>query len=383
MWRFHVVHNIPSPYRLHLFTQLDREVRLRGGELHVHFLAKNHRDRPKAWEREPASLPFSASLSRDIGPVLGGRELHVNPALFMALRRARPTVLMVGGPWDTPSTMLASALPVGRLRVAWYEPNTRTPGRTRGPLATLKRALLSRFDLIAVPGSDGARFTHDLLGVSTPTVILPNLVDETLFQNVTDAEAESARCELGVGPAERLALLPARLAPEKGIVELLDVLDRERLAGWQLRIVGEGPLAETIARRIVQRGLENLVKVLGYVPYARMPALYRAADLFVLPSLYDPNPLSVVEALHSGLPLFVSRRTGNLPEALREGENGYSFEPGHRESMASAVGAAFGANREELAAMGKTSLEQARFWQTKRAVGRFLDTIEESLRGLE
>lgn len=379
MWRFHVVHNIPSPYRLHLFAELDTEVRRRGGAFHVHFLASNHRDRPMSWERDPRTLPFSASTTRDFGPVLRGHEWHFNPGMVSELARARPTVVMVGSPWDSPSTMLASSVRIGRLRVAWYEPNTRTPGRITGPIGALKRRVLSRFDLIAVPGSDGERFTHELLRAKQPTVLLPNLVDERLFTNVSDDDVAAARCTLAVGPNERLALWPARLSPEKGILEFLEVLDAKVLDGSQLRIVGEGPLAADVAACIERRGLADWVRVCSYVPYARMPALDRAATLFVLPSLYDPNPLSVVEALHSGLPLLVSRRLGNLPEALREGENGFSFEPGDIGAAQAAIAAAFGSSPNALVSMGQRSRELARFWNTTEAVTRFLDRVEQML----
>ncbi|MEZ0314469.1 MAG: glycosyltransferase family 4 protein [Myxococcota bacterium] len=244
----------------------------------------------------------------------------------------------------------------------------------------MKRFILSRFDLIAVPGEDGVRFTRELLDVPQPTVILPNLVNETLFRNATADDADSIRRDLGLPAEKKLALLPARLAPEKGILELLKTLEHVSLAEWRICIVGEGPLGPSIAEWLSTSRLSGFVSVIGYLPYERMPALYRAADLFVLPSLYDPNPLSVVEALHAGLPLLVSRRLGNLPEALRQGENGFSFEPDDSADALRAAKAAFEASREKLAIMGQSSLVRARFWQTEGAVARFLDTIEEKLR---
>ncbi len=377
--RFHIVHNIPSPYRLHLFERLGTAIAAAGGSLHVHFMATNHADRPSSWARRPDTLAFPASLSRDVGPTWRGRQLHLNPGLLLELRRARPDVVMVGGPWDSPTTLLASALQVGTLRIAWYEPNTQTPGRVTGAARRLKRALLGRYHLVAVPGSEGERYTREMLGMAMPVVTLPNLVDERAFARVSQHQADELRQELGLGPGERLALLPARLAPEKGIVELLEVLDSSLLRDWQLRIVGDGPLRNEVRAAIARRGLSGRVAVVGSLPYERMPALYRAAELFVLPSLYDPNPLTVVEALHSGLSLLVSQRIGNLPEALRDGENGVSFDPRDPEAMRDAARRAFGAATAELATMGRRSREQARFWNTDEAIGRFLDVVATAL----
>ena len=54
-----------------------------------------------------------------------------------------------------------------------------------------------------------------------------------------------------------------------------------------------------------------------------MPKYYAASDLFLLPSIHDPNPLSVVEALHSGLAVAISDRCGNVEEGVMDGDNGF------------------------------------------------------------
>lgn len=377
--RFHVVHNIPSPYRLHLFERLHSAIAAEGGTFHVHFMATNHADRPASWERQPSSLPFPASVSRDFGPSWRGRPFHLNPGIFTKLLAASPDVVMVGGPWDSPTTLLASTLPVGKLRVAWYEPNTQTPGRVTGAARQLKKALLERYDLVAVPGQEGEQYTAELLGVDISTVVLPNLVDERMFAPTRDAEVDTWRRELALAPGQRLALLPARLAPEKGIEPFLESLEPGTLADWLMLIVGDGPRRDGVAATIARRNLSENVRVLPAMPYERMPALYRAAQLFVLPSLYDPNPLTVVEALHSGLSLLVSRRIGNLPEALRDGENGFSFDPSSSDAMRAAARAAFGASTQTLAAMGRRSHERATFWNTEPAIRRFLDVVNAKL----
>ena len=53
--------------------------------------------------------------------------------------------------------------------------------------------------------------------------------------------------------------------------------------------------------------------------------LYYAADAFFMSSLSDPSPLTCVEALWCGKPLFVSEYVGNYPEVIKQGENGYMY----------------------------------------------------------
>ena len=66
--------------------------------------------------------------------------------------------------------------------------------------------------------------------------------------------------------------------------------------------------------------LENVVFP-GFIPEDDLPSLYTSADIFVLPSLWEVLPISLLEALASGLPLIATDAGGN-PEILRDGVNG-------------------------------------------------------------
>ena len=138
---------------------------------------------------------------------------------------------------------------------------------------------------------------------------------------------KGARNELGVASDDLVALWPARLVPVKGVLEFLSIIDRGLLSGWKVVILGQGPPEVEIQKLIQSKGLDSQVFVRPYLAYEKMPCVYATADLFLLPSLYDPNPLSVVEALHSGLPILVSSSIGNYPEACYPERNGWGIEP--------------------------------------------------------
>lgn len=377
---FAMVHNIPSPYRLHLFRVLEQRLRLRGHSFFVHFMAETHCDRPH-WRADPAELTFPHAFHVDVGPRRGDKEWHLNPGLLTSLLRDRPDVLMVGGPWDTLTTALLTTVArlIARKRIAWIEGNVHSPGRVDRTSRAIKTAMLSQFDAIAAPGKGGADYTRLLIGEThIPIANLPNLVDETCFtaENTDPSERSLLREELRVPANERLAIWNARLVPAKGVPEFLKRLVPSDLDGWQLRIFGEGPQREQVLEAIELRGLAARVSLVNYWPYARMPALYRAADLMLLPSVDDPNPLSVVEALHTGLPLLVSHRIGNHAEAIREGENGWTVDPFDDTSVRRGIEAAFRSDGETLCRMGNVSKQLARAtWSSREAVDRFLDEI--------
>ncbi|HVH86733.1 MAG TPA: glycosyltransferase family 4 protein [Terriglobales bacterium] len=138
--------------------------------------------------------------------------------------------------------------------------------------------------------------------------------------------------------ARRVLLIVARLAREKGLLPFLSALmflsapERSRLT---VSIAGASPAFKEIQRWIGTHDLD--VKLLGHKSQAEIAALYAQADGFCLPSLSDPNPLSVIEALWAGLPLLLSSCVGNHPECLQDSENGFCFDPSAPKSICNAV----------------------------------------------
>jgi len=125
------------------------------------------------------------------------------------------------------------------------------------------------------------------------------------------------------GGADRPVVFAAgRLAEQKGFAVLIDAAAR-----WQgrdpcprLAIAGEGPLAGALASRARAAGVP--VRFLGRRD--DVPALMAAADVVVVPSLWDGQPLVVQEALRSGRPL-VASRAGGIPGLT--GEDGALLVP--------------------------------------------------------
>jgi glycosyltransferase involved in cell wall biosynthesis len=166
------------------------------------------------------------------------------------------------------------------------------------------------------------------------------------------------------------------LEPVKGLVEFMEKVPACILEGWLLVIIGEGSLKARVEAVIQNRGLSPWVKILNYVPYEEMPVLYAASDLFILPSVYDPNPLSVIEAMHSGLPLLLSEQVGNFPEALREGVTGWGFSPFDDNALGRASQQAFSAPLERLQALGLAAKNQAeKVWNSESAIRSFVDAL--------
>ncbi len=130
----------------------------------------------------------------------------------------------------------------------------------------------------------------------------------------------------------------ARLIPSKGVFDLLDAFAMlRRRRECRLLIAGTGPAAEALARRTELMGLDDSVRLLGYVSGAALESAYRAADAFVLPSYFAEGfPLSVMEAMGHGLPVVTTAIRGCADE-LVEGVNAVFVPPRAPEVLAAAL----------------------------------------------
>ena len=151
-------------------------------------------------------------------------------------------------------------------------------------------------------------------------VVIPNGVDPGRFDiPLTRVEA---RERLGI-PAEHFIIgTVGRLEEQKGLRYLVDAVRmlRERGKNAFLLVAGSGREEVRLREQATRGGIEDAVFFLG----ARrdVPDLYRAMDVFALSSLWEGGPITLLEAMASGLPV-VATPVGFVPEVVRDGVNGF------------------------------------------------------------
>lgn len=375
--RFDAVLNIPSPYRIHLLGELDRQLREMGWDFCANFMAKWHTERPESW-RNPA-MNFKYRYWSD----WGGGWHHFNLGLILHQVLFKSDVLLLGSPFDTFTGIFCAMFGRAKLKICWIEGNTKTPGKLIGFLGWFKRLVLSRFDFAAVPGKEGAGYIG-LHAARTwrkmpEPVCLPNLVDESRFkprQQWDVARIAHCRAKMGAGDGDRICIIPARLTPVKGLVPFLEALNPQCLKNWKLVVIGQGELRDAFLDKAADVGVAEKVRILDYVSYDEMPLYYAASDLCLLPSIQDMNPLVVPEALHSGLPLALSDCVGNVSEGVADGDNGWVLPVLNTTKYPLVLEEVFNSDVAKLRRMGEISYSlNAKFWDTKSSIKNFLSSI--------
>ena len=152
----------------------------------------------------------------------------------------------------------------------------------------------------------------------------------------------AARERLGISNDIPLLLTVRRLEPRMGIAELIQavqLIDDPR--DVQLVVVGDGSLRKELEALTVRLGLATHVRFTGRVPDAELKDWYRAADLFVLPTIaYEGFGMVTAEALSTGTPV-VGTPVGATPELLRPLDGRLVTESTHPEALSATISKAF------------------------------------------
>lgn len=185
--------------------------------------------------------------------------------------------------------------------------------------------------------------------------LIPNAID--LSRSESQLSQSQARKSLDL-PEDALVLgTVGRLEEQKGhrhLIKALALLHQQGIDAYLL-IVGDGREKPALTAQTQQLGLEERVKFLG--TRQDLGDLFRAMDLFVMPSLWEGLSLAMLSAIAAGLPL-IATDVGGVRNVLGSGENGFIVAPGNPEELANKIAYGLGhpEKTREMAARGKQKI---------------------------
>jgi glycosyltransferase involved in cell wall biosynthesis len=148
-------------------------------------------------------------------------------------------------------------------------------------------------------------------------VVIYNAFDERFKMQPSEEDVTRVRERYQLN--HRFVLYVGNIKPHKNLERLIDAFDRLRRGGFddlRLLIIGDEISKFPALRRAVHRHkLHKHVRFLGFVPIETLAVLYRLADVFVFPSLYEGFGLPPIEAMASGAPV-VTSNVSSLPEVV-------------------------------------------------------------------
>jgi UDP-glucose:(heptosyl)LPS alpha-1,3-glucosyltransferase len=227
--------------------------------------------------------------------------------------------------------------------------------------------------IVAISKLD-ARLLKELYGIGEERIhVIYNGVDLELFRPGLTEDRATARRSLGIGAHETIYLFAGMDFRRKGLETAIRAMTNLRHP-FRLLVAGSG--RERGYRSLAASlGLSDRVVFLGRVP--DMPPLYRAADMLVLPTTYDPFGNVHLEALACGLPVITTRQAGGA-EVVNHGRTGYIMrDAGSAEELAGLL-KEFEACRDQWPTWRRLARQSVEDFTLNRNIQRNLELISEA-----
>ncbi len=274
---------------------------------------------------------FARSASKKIEELnnkIGFDVIHANlplvPSFAIPKNASKALVCAVHSTWK------GEAIVTKRDNPKNLNPNEKSMLRFNYLLRSYEKKLMNRSDaLIAV-----SKYTVDelteLYGIDEKKIhVIYNGVDVQKFKPRPDRT--ELRREFGLENEKKIVLFVGRLYHRKGLEILLRSIPPllQEFSDVKFVISGTGfkEKEESLRNLTKQLDIEDHVTFRGYVPDEKLPNLYSASDIFVLPAIYENFPFAILEAQATGLPV-ISTKVGGIPEFLVDNENGFLIDPG-------------------------------------------------------
>jgi len=285
--------------------------------------------------------------------------------VFDHLDRIGPDVVAIPGWWrvgalaqlswcvkyDVPAIILSESQAIDQKRIWWRE--------------ALKRRIANMFAAALVGGKTHADYLISLGFPKQAIFFGYNVVDNDYFDRGADAaRRDQTRLRQQYGLPEHYFVASGRFIPKKNYHRMIEAYARYRHGAgdnpWQLLILGDGPLNESLRESVAELQLDEHVIFPGYIPYDELPIYYGLAGAFVQPSTSEQWGLVVNEAMASRIPVIVSNPCGCATVLVEPETNGFTFDPFDTNELAGILArvASNDCDRSKMSAAARKSIRQ-------------------------
>ena len=312
--------------------------------------------------------PWVEERNVAIAPGLGRFFGLVNPGLWTMVRDGNfDVVLAYTGYANLSFWILAIASKIYRVPLLFgTDATSLKPRDGKSWKLVVKKYLLPLIfglaDAIVIPSEAGRQFMLRLGIPESHIFVTPFAVDNTWWkERAAQADRRLVRQAWGIPETSGVLLFCAKLQPWKRPMDVLQAYARAAVADTYLVFAGEGTLRTHLEAEAKALNVQDRVRFLGFVNQSGLPAVYRASDLFVLPSEYDPCPVVVCEAMLCGCPAAISNEITGRFDLVKNGITGYVFPCGDLTAIAAIISDAFN-NPIKLKKMKKAATERMKTW---------------------
>lgn len=370
--RVAVVTGIPAPYREPVFSRLAQRP---GIDLRVFYCAKSHQN--VAWQADHADadrgypcdfLPNWTPKRWQRLPMFG----YANVGIYSRLKQFDPDFVIVYGYNQLSHWLTFLYCQRHGIPFAMRSDSNRHIDTSNTLQSRLRRRLLSRLvqscsAILAVGTANRDYWLR--YGIAPERIFLaPFAIDNERVASLAKRNAETTSRPLRF-------MYAGRLIPRKGVDRLLQAFNQLcETHDVSLSIIGDGPLRDELMA-LQSDQARSRTTWHGRVANEKVFECFAEADVFVLPSLYEPWGLVVNEAMAAGLPIIADRRCGAAIDLVEDGRTGRVLSEVSVQSLHAAM-RGFADKPESATAMGIQARQKIEQWSFDHTVDGFVKAIK-------
>lgn len=250
-------------------------------------------------------------------------------AMLKSVRTFKPDVVNLTGYYDIASWIVLFYCRLAGIKTVLSNESTLGDHLRKGIKETIKSFIIRQFDGFFNFGTRSSEYLVTLGAKSNQLLVQRNCVDNKRLKELYDLAKKSV-----IPKKQDNFIFIGRLIPFKNLPSFMEALEQvnAKVANpWGLIILGEGEQKTELKQ--LSTHLSYPVTFINGVSWEEIPSYLAQADVLVLPSYSEPWGLVVNEAMACGMPVMVSEKCGCAIDLVKEGVNGFTFDPTNIEAI--------------------------------------------------
>ena len=357
--RILIVHNqLWAHYKAIIFNELQKIIRQNpADELFVVQIASVEKSRVNLSDSDLSIHQYPYKLLHEGTLEEVGTWTRIS-GVIKTIREFNPTVVNLTGYYDSASWAVLLYCKIKSIKTVLSNESTAGDHSRNNIKEFIKSLIIRQFDGFFNFGTLSKDYLLSLGGRPDQMLVNLNCVDNVALRRIYEKSVENRKIEqqkLGLAPKNFIFV--GRLIEFKNLFRFLEafgVAQQKTHQDWGVIILGDGALKSDLQDFITKKNIKKVSFQKG-VSWQQVPEYLALSDVLVLPSYSEPWGLVVNEAMACGLPVLVSEQCGCAIDLVRNGENGYTFQPELLEEFSEKLLLFMGMKEESLKKMGAIS----------------------------
>lgn len=319
-----IIHNIIAPYKVALFNELSTLI----PNMEVIFIAEKEKRRDWNIDYTTIKFPYTLLFKGSIDSI---NSFAIAKKTWGILEKIRPETSIICDYSNIYGWISLLWAKKNKNNLVFWLDSTINDKKHFFPKEQIKHFFLKHFHLYLAPGKKTKQYLEYMKVASSKIITTGYSVNNNFFIEQYQFYKNKKVTLLNKLKIKRNKnfIFIGRFAPEKNILTLLHSFLKvsKNNSEWGLILLGDGPLKNEINTFISNNDLQDKILLPGFIQQDEIVKYLIASNVFILPSLSEPWGLVVNEAMLCRLPVIVSTKCGCQPELVKEGVNGFSFDP--------------------------------------------------------